>query len=84
VIIAFGYEHGIPRADKVFDVRELTHNTSDPEFLAKQQEITEYGREHARETIAIGCKQGKHRSVELARRVASALRQSLYLRDSGK
>lgn len=84
MITAFGYQHGAPqRVDKTFDVRELTHATSSPEFLDKQREIIEYGREHPQDSIAIGCEKGKHRSVALARKAASALRVSLYLRDSG-
>lgn len=86
MITAFGYQRGDApkRADKVFDVRSLTHDTNSGEFLDKQREIIEYGRAHPQESIAIGCEQGAHRSVVLAGKVASALRVSLYLRDKAK
>lgn len=83
MIVAFGYQHGIPTfATKLFDVRELTHDTNSGEFKNKQKEIIEYGRAHPCENLAIGCHRGKHRSVVLARAAASALRTSLHLRDT--
>lgn len=86
MITSFGYKHGPApkRADKVFDVRDLTHDTNSPEFKDKQREIVEYGRAHGGESIAVGCEKGQHRSVVLASKAASALRQSLYLRDKAK
>lgn len=86
MITAFGYSQGAApkRVDKVFDVRELTHDTNSDAFKDKQREIIEYGRAHPGDSIAIGCEKGEHRSVVLATRAASALRQSLYLRDKAK
>lgn len=83
MIVAFGYQHGIPhfRDAKTFDVRKLTHDTNSAEFKAAQKEILEYGRKNPQQNICIGCEKGKHRSVVLARSAASALRTSLHLRD---
>lgn len=83
MILAFGYAQGEPaRADKTFDVRDLTHDTNSDEFKAREREITDYGRTHPSENIAIGCKAGKHRSVVLARRAATTLRTSFMQRDA--
>lgn len=86
MIISFGYKNGPPpaRIDKVFDVRDLTHDTDSDEFKAKQAEIIAAGKKNPAQNIAVGCSQGKHRSVVLASRAASALRTSLYLRDKAK
>jgi RNase adaptor protein for sRNA GlmZ degradation len=84
VIVSFGHKHGLPsRADKVFDVSDLTHDLQSPAFLSKFQEIAEYGKQHPSAAIAIGCKEGKHRSVALANKVASTLRVGVYHRDKG-
>jgi len=85
MIIGFGFNHGAPKAaDHIFDVRQLTHASDSPEFASKKQEIIDYCRLHPAETVAIGCRQGKHRAPMLARHVASAMRTSLYLRDVGR
>jgi RNase adaptor protein for sRNA GlmZ degradation len=85
MVISFGYRHGVPqRADHVFDVRTLTHDVNAPAFLDTFRNIVEYGRQHPNQTLAIGCEQGKHRSVVLANKVATALRTSVYLRDKGR
>lgn len=82
MIMSYGAKHGHPnRMDHTFDVRTLTHNTSSPEFTEKFREIVEVGRQNPAASIAIGCEQGKHRSVALANKVASALRVSVYHRD---
>lgn len=82
MIISFGYDNNPPpRAHKVFDVRDLTHQTSGPEFDAKRQEILQYVKAHPNETVAIGCKKGKHRSPRLVQDVAAAVRQSYLHRD---
>lgn len=82
MILSFGYKQGEPRrAQKVFDVRDLSHDSSSPEFLQKYQEIVDYGRAHPGEHVAIGCDKGSHRSVVLANKVATALRTSVYHRD---
>lgn len=86
MIVSFGHRYGVPkhRINKVFDVRELTHDEHAPAFLDKFQEIIEWGRAHKGDNIAIGCDKGQHRSVVLANKVASALRTSVYLRDRGR
>lgn len=83
MIISFGFGQSrpLPAHSKVFDVRDLTHNEKSPAFVAKVQEILEYSREHPAETICIGCKLGKHRSVKIAEQVAKALRRSVFHRD---
>lgn len=84
MVMSFGQSHGAPtRATKTFDVTNLTHNTRSPEFLAKFQEIVDYGRSNPGAVIAIGCQQGKHRSVVLANKVSAALRTGVYHRDLG-
>lgn len=86
VVVSFGYHYGAPthRIDKVFDVRDLSHDVASKPFLDRFDEIVTYGRAHPGETIAIGCDKGQHRSVVLANKVASALRTSVYLRDRGR
>lgn len=82
MIMSFGKKNGLPtRAQKVFDVSDLSHDTGSPEFLSKFQEIVDYGRQHPSESIAIGCEKGKHRSVVLANKVATALRVGVFHRD---
>lgn len=84
MVISFGHKHTnrtLP-SGKVFDVRELTHSHKSPDFANKAQEIIEYGRQNPNEHICIGCEYGKHRSVVLANEVGSALRTSVYHRDS--
>ena len=83
MIVSFGYATGtpIPRAAKVFDVRDLTHAEHDPAFSAKREEIAEYVRAHPHETVAIGCQKGQHRSYRLAEDLARALRVSVHHRD---
>jgi RNase adaptor protein for sRNA GlmZ degradation len=82
MIIAFGYKrHSVPaQASKVFDVRALTHDTNRDDFLAKQGEIEDYVRQNPHTVIAIGCEQGKHRSVTLAKRIAQSTRTSYTTR----
>jgi len=78
MVISFGFENRPPhlRPMKIFDVRDLSHDTKSPEFQAKQQEISDWVNEHPYEHCAIGCKKGQHRSVVLARNVAKATRQT--------
>ena len=81
MIVSFGHVKGVPsNVDKVFDVRELTHVTTSPEFAAKADEITQYGKDHPHEIIGIGCKIGRHRSKALADIVSKRLRRSVYHR----
>lgn len=84
MIISYGAKHGVPpRVDKIFDVRTLSHDTTSPAFLDQYRTIVEYGRSCPGATIAIGCEQGKHRSVVLANKAATALRTSVHHRDKG-
>jgi len=83
MIVSFGYDTGkpLPRATKVFDVRDLTHAEHDPAFNAKRAEIADYVRAHPHETVAIGCKKGQHRSYRLAEDISRAARTSVHHRD---
>lgn len=82
MVISFGHVKGIPkRVAKTFDVRDLTHDTLSQDFLNEFQRIVDYGRNHPGEVLSIGCEKGKHRSVVLANKVATALRTSVYHRD---
>ena len=80
MIVSFGWKQKsrVPPGAKVFDVRELTHNTRAKAFSAKVQEIRTYAEAHPTQVIAVGCKLGRHRSPEIARQVASALRRSVF------
>jgi RNase adaptor protein for sRNA GlmZ degradation len=83
VITSFGHANGVPsRVDKVFDVRTLTHETSNPEFDRKIDEITDYARQNPHQHIAIGCKLGKHRAPKIAAIVSRRLNRSVMHRDS--
>lgn len=86
MILAFGYKHGNPppRLAKVFDVRDLTHDTKRADFQDRESLILHYAREHPGVDIGIGCEQGQHRSVVLARSIAKALHTSYHFRDVHK
>lgn len=85
MIVSFGHDHGAPStASQVFDLRGLSHDTNSPAFLQSFRDIVEYGRANPHGTIAIGCEQGKHRSVVMANKVATALRVGVYHRDKGR
>ncbi len=83
MIVTFGFDVGAPpaRAQKVFDVRDLSHDVDSPEFVARQMEIVEYAKAHPGENIAIGCAKGKHRSKTMGNRVATRARTGVYHRD---
>ncbi len=80
MIVSFGFDKGPApvRAHKVFDVRDLTHDTKSDAFVAKEQEIVKYGQENPGQIIAVGCHKGKHRSVKLAEGVSRRLRVSRH------
>lgn len=84
MITSFGYinSSGPPSAKHVFDVRDLTHNTKSEDFQDRLQQIMDVAR--GGDSVAIGCRQGKHRSVALANEVAKQLRVSVNHRDNGK
>lgn len=86
MILAFGYKHGGPPrgVKKVFDVRDLTHDTHREDFLQRESEIREYVRAHPGEDVAVGCDQGQHRSVTIVRSVATALHRGYHFRDAHK
>ena len=83
MILSFGYgdKKGLPRADKVFDVRDLSHDTNSPAFDAHTQEILDYAKKHPTQLIAVGCEKGAHRSRTIVDRVATKLRTSKFHRD---
>jgi RNase adaptor protein for sRNA GlmZ degradation len=82
MIMSFGYDQNpLPRADKVFDVRDLTHAVNSTQFLAREDEIADYCRQHPSEAVAIGCANGTHRSKILADRIAKRLRTSVFHRE---
>lgn len=81
MITSFGHTKGVPsNLDKVFDVRELTHATTSPEFTAKVDEITQWAKAHPGARVGIGCKVGRHRSKALADIVSRRLGRSVYHR----
>lgn len=82
MIVSFGYKKGIPgKVEKIFDVRDLTHDESSEEFRRKEDEITQYLAAHPNSNIAIGCEKGRHRSRALANHIATKLRTTVYHRD---
>lgn len=82
MIVSFGYNQGTPPvADKVFDVRDLSHTLAHPNDKSRLLEITEYATAHPCQRIAIGCDEGKHRSRVLADLVGAKTKQSIYHRD---
>jgi RNase adaptor protein for sRNA GlmZ degradation len=83
MVTSFGYDRGAAPVNvrKVFDVRNLTHDVKNPEFDSKEQEILDYCRQYPSHDIAIGCKLGKHRSKELAARVARKTATAVWHRD---
>ena len=78
MLMSFGYDRrwAPMNAQKVFDVRELTHDTKSPEFQNNRKEILDYVQTHPNELVAIGCKKGKHRSKLLAQDIANTVRTS--------
>lgn len=83
MLTAFGYSKGSPpHADKVFDVRSLTHDTKRDDFQRKVSEVKTYITEHPGQSVAVGCEKGQHRSVAIVRQLAKELRTSYRLRDS--
>jgi RNase adaptor protein for sRNA GlmZ degradation len=83
VLISFGHKHGVPdRVQKVFDVRDLTHNTKSPKFQERLAEIRRYISDNPGHNVAVGCEQGQHRSVILVNQLARALKVSHRHRDT--
>lgn len=80
-VISFGYKQRAltPQADQIVDVRKLSHDLNLPEVddliegIAKDYKVGQ--------NIAIGCEQGKHRSVELAKRLGERLKLRVQHRD---
>lgn len=83
MIISFGYDKSGPphQASKVFDVRDLSHDTKSKWFTAREQEIRDYVKQHPKQTVAVGCDKGNHRSVTLVDRIAKTLRVSKFHKD---
>jgi len=80
-VISFGYARRalVPKADQVVDVRDLGHDMESPDVEQRVNVICHDFRPG--QTIAIGCEQGKHRSVTIAQRVAEKLKLRLQHRD---
>jgi RNase adaptor protein for sRNA GlmZ degradation len=82
MVISFGFDKGEPRrTPKIFDVRDLSHDTTAPDFQARIAEIIQYAQAHPGEDIAVGCDKGSHRSRVIANAVATKLRTSVFHRD---
>ena len=80
-VISFGYTRRSqpPQADRIIDVRSMGHNMDDPQVdVLVNNLVTDYT---DGQTLAIGCEKGKHRSVEIAKRIADKLRLRLQHRD---
>jgi RNase adaptor protein for sRNA GlmZ degradation len=85
MIISFGFQHGAPqRVDHTVDLRAMSHDLDSDQFKQQFRDIVELGRKNPQARIAIGCEHGKHRSVAMANKVATALRVSVYHRDRGR
>lgn len=85
MLISFGFDKGAPpKAQKVFDVRDLSHDTKSPWFTGRVQEIRDYVKAHPYQTVAVGCDKGQHRSKVIVDRVATELRISKFHRNGGK
>lgn len=83
MLISFGFNKGLPpKANKIFDVRDLSHDTNSPWFKARTQEVADYVTQHPLQTVAVGCDMGEHRSRVLVDRVATQLRTSKYHRNA--
>ena len=84
MLISFGFDKGAPprNAAKVFDVRDLSHDTNSPWFKARQQEIADYAKQHPLQTVAVGCDKGEHRSKVMVDRVAGLLHASKFHRNA--
>jgi len=83
VIISFGFDKGPPptRATKVFDVRDLPHDTNSSATAERLAEIIAHGKANHPSVIAIGCAAGAHRSPDLANRASLALRTGVLHRE---
>lgn len=83
MIFSFGYDGAgpPPGVSKVFDVRELTHNEHDPAFKDAITQMIEYVQAHPKESVAIGCQKGQHRSRVIAHQAAMRLRTSVFHRE---
>jgi RNase adaptor protein for sRNA GlmZ degradation len=85
MILSFGFSHGLPgRAARVFDVRDLSHDTNSDAFRQRCAEMVDWGTAHPGQDFAIGCEKGKHRSVVAANSVATTLKTSVMHRDRGR
>jgi len=83
VLISFGFDKGTPpKASKTWDIRDLSHDTKSPWFTARFQEIRDYVKAHPKETVAVGCDKGEHRSKVMVDRVATELRTSKFHRNA--
>lgn len=84
MILSFGFKNGkgVPtNASKVFDIRDLSHDTKSIWFKARMQEILDYAKQHPKQVIAVGCEEGQHRSRVMVDEVARQLRASKFHRD---
>lgn len=86
-LITFGYDHGDPpeQADDVYDVRDLPDDPkeNDAQELKRAREIA--SQITPGECVAIGCAEGEHRSVHIARHVRQMLgNATIENRDANK
>lgn len=80
--MSFGHKHGVPKnAIKVFDIRDLSHDTKSKWFTARTQEVKDYVKQHPMQTVAVGCDDGVHRSKVMVDSIAKELRISKFHRD---
>ena len=72
MVVTFGHsKRKPPKADRTYDARELSHWMDAPEAKDMIEKVcSEYQKG---QTVAIGCEQGQHRSVELGERIAKRL-----------
>lgn len=81
MIISFGHARATPpKADRIWDVRDLPHNFQDPLVKARIDHITRLCLETPGD-IAIGCQWGQHRAPYIAEEVARRLKTSVRHRD---
>jgi len=81
MVVSFGHARAKPpQVDRVWDVRDLSHNFTDPAVKARIDFITRMCLETPGD-IAIGCQWGQHRAPYIAEEVARRLKTSVRHRD---
>jgi len=80
MLVSFGFnKRSAPSsAKKVFDIRDLSHDTKSKWWVARRQEIRDYVKQHPKLTVAIGCEEGVHRSKVMVDQIAQELRISKF------